>query len=228
MERHFKGFAPAALEFLESLASEQNRDWFQARKADYQAGLQGPMIDLILDLSSEMARRGLPLQADPKRSVFRIHRDTRFSKDKRPYKTHIGATLARGGEKLGFGLVYVHIDPKGSFAACGFYKPESPQLQAIRRAIAALPDRWHAVEAELAGAGVKIEPDSDALKRVPRGFEDAAPEVQDMLRNRSFITRIALSRKEVASPALVDQIAGFAETVAPLLRFGWATGDGAQ
>lgn len=109
----FLGFAAADLAFLTGLAAHNDRDWFIAHRATYDDGLKPSLAALILALNDAFEARGLPLEGDPKKSVFRIHRDTRFAKDKRPYKSHVSATLTRDGQKLSPGLVYVHIEPEG-------------------------------------------------------------------------------------------------------------------
>jgi uncharacterized protein (DUF2461 family) len=109
----FPGFAAADLAFLTGLAAHNDREWFTAHRAVYDERLKPTLSVLIEALNAALAGRGLPLAGDPKKSVFRIHRDVRFSKDKRPYKTHVSATLTRDGQKLSPGLVYVHIEPEG-------------------------------------------------------------------------------------------------------------------
>ena len=108
----FPGFAAADLAFLTGLAAHNDREWFTANRAIYDERLKPTLSALIDALNGAFAARDLPLAGDPKKSVFRIHRDVRFSKDKRPYKTHVSATLTRDGQKLSPGLVYVHIEPE--------------------------------------------------------------------------------------------------------------------
>ena len=88
--RRFTGFRPEAIDFLADLAQNNERAWFQAHKADYERLLKDPMEDFVAALADAFAAERLPLQADPKRSIFRIYRDTRFAKDKSPYKTNVG------------------------------------------------------------------------------------------------------------------------------------------
>lgn len=220
MER-FGGFPKEGLAFLRDLAQRQNRDWFTEHRAVYDTALQGPMTDLVLDLTEELARRGVPLRGDPKRTIFRIHRDVRFSKDKSPYKTHIGATLTTDGAKLSFGVLYIHIDPKGSFTACGFYQPDPTDLDKLRQTLADDPEEWRAVAAALASSGLAVETDESALKKVPRGFDGVMdPDLQEMLKRRSWIVRKPLHPGLIADRALVDAVADFAASAMPLLRFG--------
>src|SRR5260221_14590497 len=89
----FTGFSPDAIQFLVDLADHNDRAWFQPRKGEYERLLKEPLEALIATLGERFAARGIPLQADPKRSPFRIYRDTRFSKDKSPYKTNVGASF---------------------------------------------------------------------------------------------------------------------------------------
>lgn len=145
-QRPFAGFGPKALQFFDELALNQDRQWFQQHNAVYEAEVLQPMAALVTALAGELARRGIPLTGDPKRSLFRIHRDVRFSHDKSPYKTHGGAVLTRDGTKTCQGLLYVHISPEGSFTAAGFYHPDAGQLAALRQAIATSPEQFQEVE----------------------------------------------------------------------------------
>lgn len=114
----FSGFASDDLAFLKGLAAHNDRDWFTAHRAAYDDGLKPALEALVAATTDALAARGLPLAGDAKKSLFRIHRDVRFSKDKSPYKTHVSATLTRTGpdglwRKMSPGMVYVHIEPKG-------------------------------------------------------------------------------------------------------------------
>ncbi len=109
----FPGFDPADLAFLTGLAAHNDRDWFAAHRGTYDERLKPALAALIAATSDACAARGVPLAGDPKKSVFRIHRDTRFSKDKKPYKTHVSATLTRDGAKMSPGMIYIHIEPEG-------------------------------------------------------------------------------------------------------------------
>ncbi|MDI1327628.1 MAG: DUF2461 domain-containing protein [Brevundimonas sp.] len=113
MTPSFPGFAPADLAFLSGLAARNERDWFIAHRAAYDAVLKPALAALIADASTACAARGLPLGGDPTRSQFRIHRDVRFSKNKAPYKTHLSAVLTRDGLRMSPGMAYIHIEPEG-------------------------------------------------------------------------------------------------------------------
>src|SRR5271169_6646321 len=95
----FQGFGPKALPFLKALGFHQNKEWFEANRATYEDDLHTPVGELVEDLSAAFTKAKIPLRGDRKTSVFRIHRDVRFAKDKSPYKTNVGAVLTRGGGK---------------------------------------------------------------------------------------------------------------------------------
>jgi uncharacterized protein (TIGR02453 family) len=146
---HFKGFGPKALAFFTALKFHQDKAWFEENRGLYQSDVLEPMVALLDDLSEAFAAKKIPLKAEGKRSIFRIHRDVRFAKDKSPYKTHCGATLTRSGRKMEQGLVYLHIDPEGCFVAAGFHQPEPAQLAKLRQAIVAKPAKVKAMQAAL-------------------------------------------------------------------------------
>ncbi len=108
----FAGFTARDLDFLTGLAANNDKTWFTAHRGAYDDGLKPAMGALIGALNTAFAARGLPFEGQAKKNIFRIHRDVRFSKDKRPYKTHISASLTREGDKMAPGMVYVHVEPE--------------------------------------------------------------------------------------------------------------------
>src|SRR5579864_7469395 len=117
----FSGFSPAGLKFLRDLAKNNNRAWFAPRKHVYEAELLEPLRGFVADASEAMRKAKIPLGANPAGSVFRIYRDIRFSPDKSPYKTNLGAYLPYRGIRGAPGGLYIHVAPKESFAVAGFY-----------------------------------------------------------------------------------------------------------
>lgn len=217
----FDGFRAEALRFFTDLAANQDKAWFEANRAVYEHEVLAPLRSLVAALASELSRRKIPLTADPLKAVFRIHRDVRFSKDKSPYKTHAGAILSRDGSKDRFGLLYVHIDPKGSFAATGFYQPEPRLLEALRTSMFEETPRLLDAIAALNTAGAEMMRE-DALIRLPRGFEHAAgTPAAAFVKLRSLVAQKPIPLAALGSAELVTQLADFAETSLPLLRFGW-------
>jgi uncharacterized protein (TIGR02453 family) len=222
MDGQFQGFPEAAFVFLRGLAAEQNKAWFEDNKLLYEDAVLWPLTALIADLTSAFTRLGVPLQGDPKRSVFRIHRDVRFARDKAPYKTNAGAVLTRDGGKNTPGLLYIHIQPDRCFTACGFYRPDIHPLQMIRDAIVASPTRYLSMLRCLADSDLHLAPDEDALKRTPRGHESVTdPVLVDALRRRTFIVREPLTQGDVMSSGLPDRLVAFAQNASPLLDFCW-------
>ena len=218
----FAGFRPAALAFFRDLAVHNEKEWFEANRAEYETEVRGPLAAFVVALDAELRRRGLRFTGDPKSSVFRINRDVRFSNDKSPYKTNAGATLTRDGRKDSAGMLYFHLDPEGSFAAAGFYRPEPPALAKLRNAVVARTDEFVAVVAALKAAGLTLSAD-DTLKRLPRGFEAAADSpVAGHLKLKSLVVGRKLPLKLLRGRELTAAVADLAAAARPLLDFGWA------
>jgi uncharacterized protein (TIGR02453 family) len=222
----FQGFRPEAVEFLAELAEHNDRAWFQPRKADYERLLKQPLEALCDALEGEFRARGIPLQADPARSPFRIYRDVRFSKDKSPYKTNIGASFP-SVERAGDGEVvpmggrhgggYFHFSPGEIYLGGGMWHPEPGPLAAWRREVASHPDRVHrAIEdpafvAEFGSVG------GDRSKRMPAGFPPDHPDAALLtLKDVTFGKR--LSDDEAFSPDLPATLAASLATAVPLLQ----------
>jgi uncharacterized protein (TIGR02453 family) len=224
----FTGFRPDAIDFLADLAQNNERAWFQARKADYERLLKEPMEALVVALAERFEARGIPLEADPKRSVSRIYRDTRFAKDKSPYKRNIYARfpwVGRGtdhdasDEGAHGPSAYFSVMPGESYVGGGMWAPEKPRLDAFRTAVLDEPAR---VRAALEDPGFleAFGPvhSHESLKRVPPGLPpDHA--LAEMFRFKDVIFGRQLSDDEIHSPDLPDILAdGYAAAV-PVFRF---------
>jgi uncharacterized protein (TIGR02453 family) len=225
----FAGFGPGALPFFEALAASQNRDWFAANKHVYETEVRAPLAALVEALSFAFAAHDIPLTADPKRAIFRIHRDVRFSKDKSPYKTNAGAVITRDGSKGSPGLLYIQVGgSEGSFTGIGFYGLEPTDLAVIRRAIADDPARWLAMRSGLNDAGFDFSM-GYAMARLPKGFEDhAGSPVAEALKLRNYIVSRPIAADRLADPDLIHDIIDFAAAGLPHLRFGWSALDRAR
>ena len=217
----FKGFGPDALKFFKALAFHQTKEWFDANRAIYEEQVRAPLGLLIEDVGAGLKKHGVALSGDPKKAIFRLNRDVRFSKDKSPYKTHAGATLTRSGEKKDFnGLLYIHVDPEGCFVAAGFWHPEPPVLKAIRSLIRGRPDRYRKLATYLKRHKLAFSQE-DALTRLPRDF--AGVEDEDLvaaLKLKSFIVRENFPDVELKSTKLVDRIVRFGCAADPLIVWG--------
>jgi uncharacterized protein (TIGR02453 family) len=213
--------AESALVFFSELALNNERDWFQANKARYEAEVLAPLRDYVEEIGPACAARDLPLRGDPTKSVFRIYRDVRFSNDKSPYKVHAGVQVTRHGEKHTEGLLYLHVDPRGSFLACGFYQPNKPLLEGFRKAMTLDPQSWFEI---VRSVGEFSE--DDLLSRVPRGFEAfKGTELEPWLKYKGFIAHKNLEDAELFSPNLPELAADFATKNRALLDWGWKIHD---
>ena len=221
----FPGFRPEALAFLRDLRAHNDREWFKPRKAVYDDELLWPARCLVADVAGEAARAGLPLTADPMKGIFRIYRDTRFSKNKDPYKTHVGLVWSRSGHKGDAGALYVHVEPGGCFLGAGFWAPAPPLLRAWRERIAGDPAGWLAAVAEVEGAGLSVG-GREALKRMPRGYEALADsDVAEALRWKGAVATQPVADADVQRPDFARQVVAFGQAALPLLRWGWSVED---
>jgi uncharacterized protein (TIGR02453 family) len=222
----FAGFRPEAVQFLADLAEHNERPWFQARKSDFERLLKEPLEALCVALDARFAARGIPLGADPVRSPFRIYRDVRFSKDKSPYKTNIGAsfryvdrapdgTPTLTGERRGGG--YFHLQPGEIFVGGGMWHPDPGPLAAWRAMVVGDRERVHAVIDDKAFTGRFGPVGGDRLKRVPAGFAADDPDI-DLLTLKDVTFGRRLDDKEAFSPQLPDILAADLAAAVPLLR----------
>jgi uncharacterized protein (TIGR02453 family) len=222
----FEGFRPEAIQFLADLAANNDRAWFQPRKADYERLLKRPLEALCVALDERFRSRGVPLLADPARSPFRIYRDTRFSKDKSPYKTNLGAGFpwienrsAPGGHGDAHGAGgYFHFEPGEIFVGGGMWHPETPRLTAFRQAVVGDPQRIRAILEGPAFVARFGHVNGDRLKRVPNGYPADHPQA-DLLRLKDVTFGRRLSDVEATSPDLPDVIAETLADAVPVMRF---------
>ncbi len=186
--------------FLLELRYNNTREWFAANKPRYEALVKNPLLAFIEDFAPELERINPQFEATP-RSMFRIHRDTRFSADKSPYKTQASAQFrhrlaTKDVHMPGF---YLHLEPDNCFLAAGMWMPEPENLARIRAAIARQDYRWLELRK-------KLEPDGEGkLKRPPKGYEASHPMIED-LKQRSFTASVNLSEEEVCSEGFVATV----------------------
>lgn len=226
----FSGFRPAALGFLRSLVRHNDREWFERNRATYERELRAPLAALAEEVDVRLATLAPEIVGDPKRSLFRIHRDVRFSADKSPYKTHVacwfhhvdaghgvGSSTPHGG--AGF---YFHMEATRASVGGGIWMPPRPTLQRIRDAI----DEHHrGLAAILRDPGVKRRfgglAEESMLTRMPRGYSDTHP-AATLLRHQSYTLGRELTPREVLSPNLPDLLARDYARLLPLVR--WING----
>jgi uncharacterized protein (TIGR02453 family) len=217
----FAGFGPKALPFFKALKFHQSREWFEANRETYESAVKGPMGDLVEEVTERLRQTKIPIKGDRKSSLFRIHRDVRFSANKDPYKTHAGVLLSRSGNKSDPELLYFHLSPEECFFAAGFYLPDPDRLARLRAAAARAPKPFKAMAAKLKKAGLALSAE-DSLKRAPRGFEAIQdPEIAAATKLKSMICQRPVGEAAIASPALADEFCAFAADALPLLKWGW-------
>lgn len=214
----FTGLAPTAFTFLRDLSVHQDKIWFRQHRHVYDGEVHAPMVALIAALVSAFAKADVPFAGDPERAIHRIYRDVRFSKDKSPYKTNFSAALSRDGVKGAPGIFYVNFAPDDCFAACGFYHPESSTLDAIRSGIAAHPETFRRISADLAAAGLALS-EEDVLKRNPRGYEHIEdPGIAAALRLKSFVTILRFSQRDAGCASLVSKLCQYGKSASKILE----------
>ena len=216
--RVFTGFEPDALQFLIELSANNDRSWFQQRKAEYERLLKEPFEALCLTLGEVFAARGIPLTAD-ERSPFRIYRDVRFSKDKSPYKTHLAASfpLASGlGGGHGVGG-YFHFEPDHSYLGGGMWHPERPRLEAWRALVDTDPGRVHALIDDPSFTAEFGELEGEQLARVPTGYAADHPE-SHLLRFKDVTFGRRVSDEEALLADLPDRLADSFAVATPVIR----------
>lgn len=208
-----------AIDFLAELELNNDRDWFTANKKRYEASVKAPMERLAAELIERMKAFDPAIEMTPKQAVFRIHRDTRFSKDKRPYKTNAGLHVNSGGKAAhGNPGLYVHLDAKCFGVASGYYFLEPPQIAAMRRYLAANAD---GLRQELARpAFVKTFGDikGETNKVLPPEFKDAAKDLP-LLFNKQFYYWAEHEPETATRDDLPDFVIGHMEACWPMNRF---------
>jgi uncharacterized protein (TIGR02453 family) len=219
----FPGFRDEAFAFLRKLRENNRRDWFKPRKETYVDELKGPLECLIADVARRMEEAGLPLTGDPKKSRFRIYRDTRFSNDKRPYKTNVGCVFDRSGRKDEPGVVYVHVEPDNCFLAAGFYKPAVKYLKPVRRRMSDDPERFYGLLEQMDERGLPVHSRGDTLTGMPRGFADYrdTDRLADVLRWQHYLVNREFEESDLQAPGFAEEVVRIGREALPLLRYVW-------
>ena len=217
---NFLGFSPKAFKFLEDLTNNQTRLWFDEHRSEYEEFVREPMKLFTDVLSESLAENAIPLWGDPKKSLFRINRDARFSKAKHPYNMHASGLFTRTGDKHSSGVLYFRLDPLGSRCAAGYLQPEAHILKKLRQGILDNPKVWLSLERSLKRKRYELDY-SHTLSRIPRGIDNVPLEVEQAIKLKGWIIRKQLPRSVICSKDLVNEVSSFAKDMLPLLSFGW-------
>lgn len=219
MRSRFPGFPPEALQFFRALARHNNRDWFQPRKAIFEEQVKRPMRELVEALNGAMKRFAPEYATDPDKAIYRIYRDTRFSKDKTPYKDHIAASFSRGGGcPQKDGGYYLHVSHKEVAVGGGVYMPEPEVLLAIRGHIARNHLQLRKILAAPALRRSLGELQGEQLARVPKGFPAEHP-AAGLLRFKSFILYVNLAPELATTPQFFTEVLARFRAMKPFLDF---------
>ncbi len=210
-------FTRETFRFLEELAANNDRDWFEENKPRYERFVKVPALRLIQDVAPRLKKVSPHFKATP-RSLFRIYRDLRFAKDKAPFKTHIGIQLRhdRGRDVHAPGY-YVHVEPGQVFVALGLWRPHGETLRSVRERIVEEPAAWKRASRARRFTSV-FELEGDRLKRAPRGIDPEHPLIDD-LKWKDFIARADLSKRDAMSPDLPATLGRIFAAGTPLMKF---------
>jgi uncharacterized protein (TIGR02453 family) len=218
----FAGFPQGFFAFFRELKANNNRVWFEDNKQRFRDSVQAPMSDFIAAMAPRLKKISKNFTADPRPnggSMFRIYRDVRFAKDKRPYKEHAAChfrhALGKDVHAPGF---YMHFAPGEVMFGGGLWMPPPDALAKIRDAIATKPANWKKVLTDRKFAAHFNGVAGDALTRPPRGFDPDHPFIEDIKR-KSFFAMHEADAKLASLPKLVDEVAGTFASASPLMKF---------
>lgn len=225
-------FSPATFKFLRQLAKNNDKDWFAAHKAEYEAAVKAPCLAFIADLAAPLAKISPQMLASPKPvggSLFRIYRDTRFSSDKTPYKTHAGMSFFHAATKqvaraaganammgrLDAPGFYLHLEPGASFLGGGLWHPQPDTLKRIRANLVSNPASWKKATRDPKFLK-QFALGGDRLQRPPAGYP-ADHELIEDLKRKDFVASSALSDEEVCAPGFLKDAVRRYALMAPMI-----------
>ena len=218
MSNHFK---PETFRFLRELKANNNRDWFQRNKERFEDDVRHPALQFIADFGARLQSISTHFVADPRPvggSLFRIHRDVRFSNDKSPYKTHVGIRFfhERAGDVHTPGF-YLGIEPGATVAGIGTWHPDPESLRRIREAVIHDTDEWREVVSDPDFSG-SFRLWGESLKRPPKGIAPDHPCIED-LKRKDFVAVADLTDDEVASPGFIERYEALCRRGAGFVRY---------
>jgi uncharacterized protein (TIGR02453 family) len=219
MQARFGGFPEEGLRFLKSLTRNNRREWFQPRKHIYDEQVKAPMRELVMAVTAEMMRFAPDHVTEPEKAIYRIYRDTRFSKDKTPYKTHIAAIFPRRGlAKHGGASFYFSVSPAEIEVASGVYMPGPDELRAIRNHLAVRHEEFVKMIRSRSLRKLMGEMHGEQLSRVPKGFASDHP-AADLLRYKQWLFYVTLPPAMATTPKLLGEIVSRLRAAAPATDF---------
>jgi len=217
MRSVFSGFPAEGIQFMRNLARNNRREWFQPRKATFEEKVKLPMRQLVEAVNAAMASFAPEYVTDPDKAIYRIYRDTRFSKDKTPYKDHIAASFPRRGSPEGAGY-YFAVSHKEVAIGGGIYMPAPETLLAIRTRMAEHHQEFRKLVKSRAVKQLLGEVQGEQLTRVPKGFACDHP-AADLLRHKQFLLYVELDPGLATTPEIHSEIVSRFRAMRPFLEF---------
>jgi uncharacterized protein (TIGR02453 family) len=215
----FSGFSPDALAFLRSLKRNNRREWFQPRKEKYEALIKAPMLEFVAEVNEELARFAPAYVTPPAKAVYRIYRDTRFSPDKTPYKTHIAAIFPRNSALKREGAVfYLHFTEKELLAFGGVWGPDRDELLAYRTLLQQNHEEFQSLLNNKSLRKTVGGLQGEQLSRMPKGFPVDHP-AEGLLRQKQWYLESTLPISVLTTPRVVPELAKRFAAMAPMVEF---------
>jgi uncharacterized protein (TIGR02453 family) len=207
------------VKFFRSLKRNNRREWFQPRKHLFDQHVKAPMLELVGAINTELAKFAPDYVTEPKSAIFRIYRDTRFSADKTPYKTHIAASFSRrGGERLGTGGFYFSVSHEVIEVAAGIWHPEREVMLTIRNHIVETHEELRRLLADKKARKLAGELKGDALSRSPKGFDPSHP-AAGFIKMKDWILDVTVDADLINTPQLHAAIVERFRAMAPVLQY---------
>ena len=215
-------FSADTLKFLDELASNNNREWFDRNRQRYEDEVREPAFDYIRAMHKPITDISPHFVVAAKKtggSLMRVFRDVRFSKDKTPYKTNIGIQFRHfAGKDVHAPGFYLHIEPGEMFLAAGIWSPDNPTLNKVRSLIDEYPDEWKQIKRNLINKRTGFEFHGESLKKAPKGFPGDHALLED-LKRKHFIAVKQIDEKVVLGKSAIRKTAALFERTAPLVKF---------
>ena len=217
MRSAFAGFPPEMVKFFRSLKRNNRREWFQPRKHLFEQHVKAPMLELVGAINTELAKFAPEYVTEPK--IFRIYRDTRFSADKTPYKTHVAASFSRrDSDRLGTGGFYFSVSHDVIEVAAGIWHPEREVMLLVRNHIAETHGELSRILADKKSRKLAGELKGDALSRSPKGFDPAHP-AAGFIKMKDWILDVTMDANLATTPQLHSAVVERFRAMAPLLAY---------
>ena len=216
----FDGFPKDGIQFFKRLKRNNNRDWFEKHREEYENLVKSPMQSLITSLQPYFSRFAPEYDLNPRRAIFRIYRDIRFSPDKTPYKTFSAAHFVLRGRPKGFlgSGYYLQVGPGECFVGGGIYIPDGDQLKKIRKAIASRGDEFLSIMENRHFKKLFTPFEWSKLQRVPRGYDENHP-MAEWLKYKQFFVGVSWPESKCFEKSFVADVAEICEAAAPLVRY---------